>query len=178
MESKLVKIGKQISFLLRHSTKYINEHGWANISDILNETSITREELNEIVKTNDKKRYEISNDELQIRAVQGHSVTVDIGFETKIPPSKLYHGTAVHFVGSIMKEGITKRSRLYVHLSETKDIAREVGKRHGHPAVLVIDANAMYNDGITFFQSKNGVWLTEYVDPKYITFNEDDKNKQ
>lgn len=174
MEDKLIKIGKQISFLLRHSTKYIDEHGWANVTDILTDTRITMDELNEIVKTNNKKRYEISSDCSKIRAVQGHSVTVDVGLETKIPPSQLYHGTSTRFLNSILKNGLVKKSRLYVHLSETKETAREVGKRHGQPVVLVIEADRMYDDGIVFFQAKNGVWLTEFVDPKYLKINVND----
>jgi putative RNA 2'-phosphotransferase len=58
--------------------------------------------------------------------------------------------------------------RLYVHLSDNKDTALAVGKRHGKPIFIVIDAKHMYEDGCKFYLSNNGVWLTEKVDPKYF----------
>lgn len=59
-------------------------------------------------------------------------------------------------------------SRLYVHLSATVDEAIKVGKRHGEPVVLEIDARRMSEDGIRSLVSRNGVWMTEFVDAKYI----------
>ena len=68
-----------------------------------------------------------------------------------------------------MKSYNKKRiSYSYVHLSTTIDMATKVGERHGEPAVLAIDAKRMHEDGIKFFLSRNGVWLTEFVDAKYI----------
>ena len=49
-----------------------------------------------------------------------------------------------------------------------------VGKRHGSPVVLRINARQMSMDGITFYQSKNKVWLTEYIDPKYFVKKHDE----
>lgn len=59
-------------------------------------------------------------------------------------------------------------SRLYVHLSKNKETATKVGKRHGKPIVLKVKSEEMWNDGIKFFLSQNGVWLTKHVDVKYI----------
>lgn len=80
----------------------------------------------------------------------------------------LYHGTAEATVPAILKEGIIKGNRLHVHLSLTEETAINVGKRHGKPSVLRIDAKQMAEDGIKFYLSNNGVLLTEYVSPKYI----------
>jgi putative RNA 2'-phosphotransferase len=41
--------------------------------------------------------------------------------------------------------------------------------RHGKPVILTIRTGKMYEEGIEFYQSANGVWLTEFVDPKYIS---------
>ena len=59
-------------------------------------------------------------------------------------------------------------SRNYVQLSENFDIAMEVGKRHGKPVVLSVDTKTMREDGVKFYLSNNNVWLTEFVDIKYI----------
>ena len=112
--------------------------------------------------------YASAEDMMRIRARQGHSIQVDVELEEAIPPDVLCHGTAKDFVDSIMKQGILKGHRLYVHLSPTMETATKVGQRHGEPVVLVIDAKRMREDGNKFFLSRNGVWLTEFVDAQYI----------
>ena len=61
-------------------------------------------------------------------------------------------------------------SRQYVHLSGDWDTAAAVGKRHGIPVVLTVDARAMAEDGILFYRSENGVWLCEEVAPRSFCF--------
>lgn len=126
------------------------------------------EELEEIVETNNKKRYEFSDDKKKIRARQGHSIPVDVELKEATPPKVLYHGTATRFLSSIMSQGILKGTRLYVHLSDNVETAEKVGSRHGKPVVLFLDTDCMVKDGIKFYISNNDVWLTEYVDSKYI----------
>ncbi len=165
----LIQRGKKLSYLLRHDKTYaFDEHGWREVSDLVANHGFTLEELREIVVTNNKQRYEFSEDMTRIRARQGHSIQVDVELEEAIPPDVLYHGTAKGFADSIMKQGILKGKRLYVHLSTTVETAKKVGQRHGEPVVLAIDAKRMSEDGNKFFLSRNGVWLTEFVDAQYI----------
>jgi putative RNA 2'-phosphotransferase len=124
--------------------------------------------LDDIVKTNNKQRYEYNEDETLIRARQGHSIKVDVNLSESTPPDILYHGTATRFLDSILEKGIVKGNRLYVHLSKDEETATTVGARHGKPYVLKIDAKKMYEDGIKFYLSNNNVWLTDFVDAKYI----------
>ena len=166
----LISRGKRLAFLLRHDKNYqFDEHGWREISDLITNHGYTMDELKEIVETNNKQRYEFSEDMTRIRARQGHSVQVDVELEEKLPPDVLYHGTGEQSLASIMEHGINKGNRLYVHLSETSETAMNVGKRHGKPVVLIIDAKRMAEDGHIFYLSRNGVWLTDYVDVMYIT---------
>jgi len=59
--------------------------------------------------------------------------------------------------------------RQYVHLSETKDMAVLVGKRRDNdPVILVIDSKKAYEDGIKFYKELNGVWLSDFIDSKYL----------
>ena len=165
----IIRKGKRLAFLLRHDNDYqFDEHGWREVSDLIANHGYTMELLDEIVETNNKKRYEYSEDKSKIRARQGHSVNVDVELKEVIPPDLLYHGTAETTLSAIMKEGIIKGSRLHVHLSQTEETALNVGKRHGKPVVLRSNAGQMNQDGIKFYLSNNGVWLTEYVSPKYI----------
>jgi putative RNA 2'-phosphotransferase len=67
-----------------------------------------------------------------------------------------------------MKDGLKPMTRQYVHLSPTEKIALTVGKRHGKPIVLYIDAKNMYEEGFKFYLSENKVWLVGKVPVKYI----------
>jgi putative RNA 2'-phosphotransferase len=171
------KLSKFISLILRHKPEEIgitlDEHGWAKIEDLINGINnsgrkIDIETLEEIVRTDEKGRYSFNEDKTKIRANQGHSIKVDIEFKELEPPDILYHGTATKSLECIKHQGIKSMSRQYAHLSKDLETAINVGTRHGECVVLILDAKRMYNEGIKFYLSENGVWLTEYVDPKYI----------
>lgn len=165
----LVKKGKQLSFLLRHDTEYrFDEHGYREVLDLVQNHGFTKDEIVELVETNDKQRYEFNDDKSKIRARQGHSVNINVDLKETLPPDVLFHGTATRFLDSIREKGILKMSRNYVQLSENIDTAMDVGRRHGKPVVLGVDTKTMREDGIKFYISNNNVWLTEFVDRKYI----------
>jgi len=175
--SDLVRMSKFLSLVLRHKPEKIDieldHNGWANIKELVSKFAIknpnmTEEVLLQIVAQDEKKRYSISEDGERIRANQGHSIDVDVGFEKRSPPSILYHGTATRFLESINQQGLIKGSRQYVHLSDNRNTAITVGRRHGSPAILRIDAERMAQIGYEFFISENGVWLTEKVPPEFF----------
>lgn len=176
---QLTKISKFLSFVLRHEPQSIgitlDQAGWIGVRELLDAmarhgTSVTEAELREVVATNDKKRFALSDDGTRIRASQGHSVEVELGYQRTEPPEFLYHGTVDHFLGSIRKEGIQKGERHHVHLSMDQKTAETVGQRRGRPVLLTIRTGQMHRDGLEFFVSANGVWLTEYVPASYIEF--------
>lgn len=171
------KISKFLSLVLRHQPEVINlnvdEKGWAGVEELKEKSAenniyFTLEELDEIVETNDKKRFIFNEDKTKIRANQGHSIVVDLALKLQQPPEFLYHGTAENNVNSILEKGIEKRNRQHVHLSSDKDTASKVGMRHGKPILLTIMTGKMHQDGIVFYLSENNVWLTDFVDPEYI----------
>ena len=125
--------------------------------------------MEEVVATNDKKRFSFSPDGRLIRANQGHSVEVDLGLVPVEPPELLYHGTVERFLDSI-RERALRGNRHHVHLSADRETAARVGQRRGRPVVLVVEAGRMHNDGQVFYRSENGVWLTEAVPPTYLQF--------
>lgn len=170
---------KFLSLILRHRPEVIglalDDNGWASVEELLSKApkghiSLSFEELKEVVDTNDKKRFAFSDDFTKIRANQGHSLTVDLKLEEKTPPGLLYHGTAVQNLGSIKGQGLIKGQRHHVHLSADKETALKVGGRHGKPVILTISAMNMYQSGIKFYQSENGVWLTDHVAVQFIGF--------
>lgn len=172
-----VSLGRFLSLVLRHQPSAahitLDAHGWADVDALLAGCaqagrSLTREDLERIVRENDKTRYSFNDDHTKIRANQGHSVRVDVELRETEPPKYLYHGTATRFLPSIHREGIRKMGRQYVHLSGDFETAMAVGKRHGIPVVITIDAEAMAREGVAFYRSENGVWLCEHVEPKYL----------
>ena len=124
--------------------------------------------LREIVRTDNKQRYSFNEDRTKIRANQGHSVPMDVELKEAAPPEILYHGTGERALDPILREGLRPMKRLYVHLSRDYDTAVQVGRRHGKPAVLLVRAGKMREDGYPFFLSANGVWLTKAVPPEYL----------
>ena len=164
---------RQLAFLLRHDVEYVfDEHGWRDVENLIIHHGFTMPLLENIVVTNNKQRYEFNDDHTKIRARQGHSIKVDVELPIVTPPDVLYHGTSTDSVSDIMSEGLKPGTRLHVHLSADVDTAIKVGRRHGIPSVLKVDTKAMTTDGITFYLSNNGVWLTEYVNPVYISLIE------
>ncbi|MFK8012397.1 MAG: RNA 2'-phosphotransferase [Marinicellaceae bacterium] len=179
MKSELNKISKFLSYVLRHKPEAIgiqlNKEGWITVDELIDAANKNGENLNkslldEVVFTNDKQRFAYSADGLSIRANQGHSVDIELALEPTTPPDTLYHGTATRFIESIKELGLIKKQRQHVHLSALHETAVSVGQRHGKPIVLTINSKKMHEDGLLFYLSNNGVWLTEFVPVKYIRF--------
>jgi putative RNA 2'-phosphotransferase len=96
-------------------------------------------------------------------------VPVDLGLEPAEPPTQLFHGTPTRNVAAILRDGLHRGARHHVHLSPDRATAAQVGARRGAYTVLVVDAAGMHRDGLTFYRSANGVWLTDTVPPRYLT---------
>lgn len=171
MKNSLYKKGKYLSLLLRHNPEKENltmdTNGFVPVCEILDKLELSIADISYIVENNDK-RFSFSDDNTKIRANQGHSIDVNVELDEIIPPEYLYHGTSVRNKVDISESGLKKMKRLYVHLSEDVYTAHDVGKRRGLAYVFKIKAKEMYDDGIKIYKSKNSVYLTEYVDPKYI----------
>ena len=80
-----------------------------------------------VVAENDKQRFEYSDDRSLIRARQGHSVEVELGYESATPPDLLYHGTATKNLESIFQHGLIKGRRHHVHMSTNRETMLAVG---------------------------------------------------
>lgn len=173
----VVATSKFLSLVLRHRPERIgltlDAGGWAEVDDLVrcaraHGRLIDRALIEEVVAKNDKQRFAFSEDGRRIRASQGHSIDVSLGLEPRVPPARLFHGTADRFLDSIRRHGLVRGSRHHVHLSLDRDTAQRVGARHGRAVVLEVDAAAMHAAGYAFFRSDNGVWLTESVPPAYL----------
>ena len=178
MADRTVRISKFLALVLRHDPGRIgltlDRHGWVAVDDLLvaaarHGLTITPPELAEVVRTNAKQRFTLDVEGNRIRANQGHSLDVDLGLTPLEPPPVLYHGTSRAVMAAILAEGLRPMGRRHVHLSADRDTAMVVGRRHGPPAVLLVDSRRMHVDGHRFFRSANSVWLTDVVPATYLT---------
>ena len=176
-EKELIHLSKFLSLVLRHKPEAIgielDPSGWTDVETLIqkanaNGMGLNREILTEIVETNSKKRFAFNESLDKIRASQGHSLYVQLGYQSQEPPEVLYHGTGEESVKTILETGIQKRNRQHVHLSKDVETAIQVGSRHGKPIVFAVLAGEMHKAQYSFFLSENGVWLTEEVPAKYL----------
>lgn len=178
----LKELSKEISYALRHAPwEYeleLDEEGFVPIEQLLHalneggnyvdDRPVTKEDLEEIIRTSDKKRHEIVGD--RIRALYGHSVPQAIKKEVGTPPDILYHGTNEFCFGAIEKDGLLPMARQYVHMSTDTQMAETVAKRRkGRVLILKIDAKQAMADGIEFFVGNDMVWLAKHIPPQYIS---------
>jgi putative RNA 2'-phosphotransferase len=176
-DKRNTKISKFLSRILRHAPGDIGltlePGGWVSVADLITGAAhvgmrITREELSDVVRNSDKQRFAFDESGTRIRANQGHTTEVELHFDVTEPVGELFHGTADRNLNDILKIGILKMARHHVHLSPDVPTAYKVGKRHGHPVVLVVDAIRMHADGHVFYLSANNVWLVDHVPAQYL----------
>jgi putative RNA 2'-phosphotransferase len=172
------KISKTLSYWLRHKPDaadlQLDEQGWTDVDAVLSAfakegMAVDRVLLDQVLANNNKQRFEYSADGLLIRARQGHSVSVALDWPKEQPPKLLYHGTVEQFLPAIMKDGLLPMARHHVHLSSDIETAQSVGSRRGQAVILKVDSNTMAQEGVNFYRTDNGVWLTDFVAPTYLS---------
>ncbi|MFB6223559.1 MAG: RNA 2'-phosphotransferase [Haloarcula sp.] len=182
------QLSKFVSGALRHFPDdagiELDAAGWAEFDAL--RAAVERkydwgdsEALAGVVATDPKGRFErtgvsdgpgAETDGDRIRATYGHSVDVSLDGTDDPIPETLYHGTAPRNVTSIRDAGLEPMTRQKVHLSESVDEAREVGRRHtGDPVVFVVDAAAMQADGRRIVKRGRATYTTDRVPPTYLS---------
>jgi putative RNA 2'-phosphotransferase len=175
------RLSKTLSYWLRHrpdaGALVLDAQGWADVGAVLaalersrNPASVDR--LRTMIDRNDKQRFELSADARRIRARQGHSVGVALGWPSVVPPDLLYHGTVGRNLDAILTQGLRPMQRHHVHLSPDAETARRVGARRGPPVILGVKAGELNAGGTPFFLTANQVWLVEAVPPHFIALLE------
>jgi len=159
------RLSKFISLLLRHRPEEIglplDPAGWADLDELIARgraagAPLSEDRLLRLVAAQGKLRFSLSDDGRRIRANYGHSLDVELELEPTCPPARLFHGTARRHLPSIRKSGLEPRGRRFVHLSEHRGSAREVGRRHGEPVVLPVRASSMAGRGHRFYRPASG----------------------
>lgn len=181
MRSLYTRISKFLSYVLRHHPQKfdveLDAKGFASLEMIINivdkrfpEQRIDENMILKMIAISKKRRFEVVGD--KIRAFYGHSLKDKIKMQkVKIIPERLYHGTSAGAYQEIKREGLHRKSRQYVHLSESIETAHSVGKRRTKsPVILVIDSKRAFKDGIPFYKSGD-TYLADSVPSRYISVN-------
>lgn len=162
-----------------------DEYGWIPISQIIDKLKIKYKDITinhifEIVEKDPQKRFSISNN--KIRAKAGHRYIVLNTSKNIVPPSILYHGTSPQASRKILKMGISKMGKSYVHLTDTIERALIIGKRKSSkPIILKIDARKAHSLGIRFWKSgqissDGEIYLTDEIPATFISEKKDEKH--
>lgn len=106
MSTQLTSSSKFLSLILRHQPEKIgvrlDEQGWIAIDRLIENANrhgkqLTLELIHQIVSTNDKQRFALSEDGLKIRANQGHSIdSVDLNLPPHTPTQICFTEPLLH----------------------------------------------------------------------------------
>jgi 2'-phosphotransferase len=175
-----------ITKILRHQLVTLNiptdNEGYVEICNLLNRFEIlkklTLDDIKKMVETDNKGRYGLKevNGIWFIRANQGHSKTVGDIIETDkamklltAPISGVFHGSYKHLYSSIAENGLLAMGRKHIHMAKSLDA--KSGKRKTCNLLVYVDMGGAMKEGIKFYESENGVILSEGpIPPKFLRF--------
>jgi putative RNA 2'-phosphotransferase len=174
MNSELkVKVSKYMSYLLRHNPENlrIDKKGFVDLDEFLlkvrEKYGVDKCFIVEMMNQRERRRFEIVGD--KVRALYGHSVEVKVRLEEDKSVAILYHETTPELMFKILRNGLKPMKRRWVHLSPTKDIAIEVGRRRAlKPIVFEIIAKDARKNGLRLFRATEQVFVCREVPPRYI----------
>ncbi|MDX2163126.1 MAG: RNA 2'-phosphotransferase [bacterium] len=177
----LFRLSKFLALVLRHRSEAfgltLDEHGFTDLAAVWAQVQMrypgryTYDDLLRVVDGGGagKKRYEIVGD--KIRAMVGHSAVRPIMYEAAEPPQTLYHGTTIHALEAIRREGLTAQKRQYVHLTVQRQLAETVAARHaGESIILTVRAADAHRAGVTFYHPDDVHFLARAIPPAFIDF--------
>jgi 2'-phosphotransferase len=182
--SPAVQLSKKMSWVLRHKCfemgLTMTPDGYVAVHELLALElfrDVSVEEIRTVVANNDKQRFKLEQrqEDLFIRANQGHSIAVDANrLLTRLTPEALsalpivIHGTSTQAWESIQTQGLSRMGRTHIHFATglPKDEGVISGMRRQCPVHIYIDTNKCAEDGILFYRSENNVILTAGVEEK------------
>ena len=188
MEEQKILSSKYLSWALRHGLSQLNlvpnSEGYVKLSDLISKSDriIIKEEVIKIVDNCPKQRFgtKMIDGEMYIRANQGHSKSIGDLIESEnllkkldTPLDNVFHGTYYKNLELIKSSGLNRMSRKHIHFAKSLDAAS--GKRANCNLLVYVDMKKAMDDGIVFYESDNGVILSEGIDgvipSKYLFFS-------
>jgi putative RNA 2'-phosphotransferase len=178
----LTAISRTLSHALRHEPWLyeleLDAEGWTPVEAVLaalraersDWRDLTTDDLTEVIAASTKRRHEMVGG--RIRALYGHSVPGKLARTPSPPPEQLYHGTSPGTLEAIRQNGLQPMVRQYVHLSNNRADALEVGRRkHPQPVLLLVKATKAAKAGVAFYVGNEKVWLADRVPWSFIAID-------
>lgn len=171
------RLSKFLALVLRHRASQfgldMDDEGFVSTEVLLRVIEeqgmdgVDRAALDAVCGTHSRKRFEIRGD--RIRATYGHSFHTPIRYEAVEPPELLYAGMPKVKSAAARDAGLRPEGRQYVHLTDDRDEALEVGKRQNEDAdVVVVRAKEAAAGGILFHNPTEGLYLSSAVPARYL----------
>ena len=170
------RLSKFLSGALRHFPGDVglslDDAGWTPFADLVAAATDRYDWASEarvaaVVAVDPKGRFE--RDGGRVRAAYGHSVPVELAAKPTPVPDRLYHGTPPRAAAAIRGEGLRPMGRRSVHLSDTVEAARAVGRRRAaDPVVFAVDAAGLRADGREITKRGAETYTTDRVPPEYL----------
>ncbi|GMF28114.1 unnamed protein product [Phytophthora fragariaefolia] len=177
-----VRLSKTLAYALRHGAEELQlemrPSGYVPLAQLLALPlfrSFTEQQVDEVVRSNAKKRFSMTTDESGavkfIRANQGHTLQL-VRDEELLSPlddpdavERCVHGTYLKFWPSIWSSGLCKMQRNHIHFAEREVTDDDVvsGMRSTCDLLLYVDFPMAVKDGIKFYKSSNNVVLSPGV---------------
>ncbi|MCK4758251.1 MAG: RNA 2'-phosphotransferase, partial [Thermoplasmata archaeon] len=183
-QEELDIIGRTMAGVLRHFPERYNldmdDHGWVDLKSFVDAVQIRQgrfrwlrsHHILAVIDTDPKGRYQFRDG--KIRATYAHSVDIDLDLPTRDIPDELFYPTTKEELDILMETGLKPSDRKRVHLSKAYENALDAGRvRDPFPIIMKIDTKAMIEDGLVIMRAGTTVFLTDEVDPKYITVMEE-----
>ena len=172
------RLSRFLAMVLRHRAHQfdlpVDDEGFVPVGellDVIDEQSsldwVEREHLDILTRRGDRQRFEIRDD--GIRATYGHSFHRQIRYDAVEPPAHLFVPIPKAQVPSVKAQGLRPVGRQYVHLSEERSEAEEVGRRHDDDSKIVtVRAQEAASAGVSFFRPTTGLYLTGHLPSQYL----------
>ena len=169
------RLTRSLAYMLRHQPDEfdleVDRYGWAELGEVVRALTervgspIEEDDVHEALAAADRPRYELKDG--KIRALYGHSIEVDPG-DSDEPPDELFAVVRGRDVPNVERDGLKSVRRTFIHLSLTKDEAREAGRRLARRyAVVTVMAADAWEDGVDFYD-RTSIFLSEDVPTDYI----------
>lgn len=175
----LTRLSKTMSHALRHEPWLyeleLDAEGWTPVEALLaalraersDWADLAADDFAEVIHTSTKRRFDLEGE--RIRALYGHSVPGKLARTASTPPERLYHGTSPQALDAIRQSGLQPMERQYVHLSNNRADALEVGRRkHREPVILLVNAAEAAKSGVPFYVGNDRVWLADRVPWSFV----------
>ncbi|WIA12668.1 hypothetical protein OEZ85_006312 [Tetradesmus obliquus] len=167
--SRNVRISKELSYMLRHAPPpgSMDEQGFVSASVLMAhmKSKPTLQELQEVIESNDKKRFVLddSASSPRIRAAQGHSVQLQAPVLTPVTDASsvpcAVHATSKEGWEAIQASGsLLRMSRSHIHFATQPQLLRA---NSWASVMLRLKLQEALDAGHAFFLSSNGVLLCE-----------------